>query len=123
MKALFKIICVSMFLLFCTAQAGYAFSTEKGSTPKIPTNQHQTQLDRNNDKALVIEQINLGLTEIASNSHEDLLPNSLFLKFFNTRGSQPSLKSSANLNYLTYSATICPALSGLEMIFPFHLFP
>ena len=122
MKHFIKTILVTL-LLFVTAQTGYGFSSESASTLPDPVNKHTAELENNNNKALVIEQLTLGLSEIASRFHEESVTENFSLSAALNGSVHHATEQKVDLNYLNYSITICPALSRLVLIFPFHLFP
>ena len=121
MKPFFKNVVV-LFLLFFTAQFTYGFSSQNGSVITVPADKHRAEIRDANDQALVIEHITLAAPELVTRSQQEPISTS--------SNSSPAIssryalsKAVEDLNYLEYSSTICPALSGLVLIFPFHLFP
>ncbi|MGO4911682.1 hypothetical protein [Leeuwenhoekiella sp. W20_SRS_FM14] len=122
MKTFLKTIFITM-LLFCTAQASYGFSGDDDSTITVPADKHRAQLTNNNDQALVIEHIVLGIPEIASRTQEECLTEHFTSPGLTLEVANTASENDVDRDYLNYAITICPALSGLVMIFPFHLFP
>ena len=123
MQVLNKFIFTLVLLLMGVGQFSYGFESTSGFDLEKPTsNQTPFALESSNDKAIPLEQVTLALPEISSFTVENsnLNPSDFFASngvgFF-------KISSEVDLNYLSYSALITPALNRLTLIFPFHLFP
>ena len=120
MKAIIYSLFMFLFLLLGAGQTSYGFDIDM----RLPldSSEHTASVERANDKAVAVEQLTLTAPEISVNSEESYALSGLDLWAGNSTSST-AIADVVDLNYLSFSASIIPSLSRLDLIFPFPLFP
>ena len=120
MKAIIYSLFMFLFLLLGAGQTSYGFDID--TMLPLDSSEHTASVERANDKAVAVEQLTLAAPEISVNSEESYALSGLDLWAGNSTSST-AIADVVDLNYLSFSASIIPSLSRLDLIFPFHLFP